>query len=72
MGETNLLERLAALEHQQWATWTRYFLRGKHTPQDLARWVAQMNQTYEQLPEEDKEKDRMWARKVLEIMNDGE
>lgn len=71
MSESNLLEKLAALEHEQWKHWTKHFLKGKHTPNDLRRWLYQIDLSYDELPEEDKEKDRVWARKVLEIMKDG-
>lgn len=69
---SELLEKLAALEHKQWAHWTHYFLKGKHTPVDLQRWLLQMEIDYSELPEETKEKDREWARKVLEIVKNDE
>jgi hypothetical protein len=68
---SELLEKLAALEHWQWASWTRYFLQGKHTPEDLHRWIKQMDMKYEDLSEKEKDNDRFWARKVLEIINNG-
>jgi ADP-ribosylglycohydrolase len=35
-----LLERLAALEHEQWAAWTQHFFSNQ-TPENLERWKRQ-------------------------------
>jgi hypothetical protein len=35
-------ERLAALEHEQWAHWTHYML-DNFTPENLARWRRQID-----------------------------
>jgi len=63
-----LLERLAALEHEQWAAWTQHFLSNQ-TPENLERWKRQMAATYEELSESEREADRVWARKVLALLN---
>jgi len=63
-----LLERLAALEHNQWAAWTRHFLSNQ-TPENLERWKRQMAAAYEELSETEKEADRTWARKILAILD---
>jgi len=60
----NPLEQLAALEHEQWAKWTRHFLENA-TPENLARWKRQTETPYDQLSEEEKDADRVWARRVL-------
>jgi ADP-ribose pyrophosphatase len=65
---TDLLEKLAALEHEQWSFWTRHFLENQ-TPENLARWRQQAGVAYEQLDESDKDKDRDWARKALQILH---
>jgi len=59
-----LLERLAALEHEQWSAWTQHFLSNQ-TPENLERWKRQLAATYEELSESEKEADRAWARKIL-------
>ncbi len=89
-------ESLAALEHEQWAHWTRYMLdvlepllaygRGvmreasRHGFGDakaiksleaIKRWNRQINTPYEALTEKEQESDRVWADKVLEIVNKG-
>lgn len=61
------LERLAALEHQQWAHWTKYMLDNL-TEENIQRWRKQIETPYKDLTEKEKESDREWARKVLEII----
>ena len=64
-----LLEKLAALEHEQWSHWTKYFLSKKKTlfdDLDCERWSVQANTPYEKLTEKEKESDRKWARIILE------
>lgn len=62
-----LLERLAALEHDQWAHWTRYLLANL-TPENVERWRRQIETPYAELSEKEKGSDREWARKVMEIV----
>ena len=93
-------EELAALEHDQWAHWTRHMLevlepllaygRGaisaiarreiengftvpdpERAEQAIRRWNRQINTPYEALTEKEQESDRVWADKVLEIVNKG-
>jgi ADP-ribose pyrophosphatase len=66
--EPSLLERLAALEHDQWIAWTRHLLSNQ-TPENLERWKRQLAATYEQLSESEKEADRIWARKALALLD---
>lgn len=70
---TQLLERLAELEHQQWWKWAENLMNTEtHISNErLARWKASMV-PYSQLTEENKEHDRIWARKVMEILNNFE
>ena len=60
------LEKLADLEHQQWVHWTEYMMKSIHDEDKFIRWEKQIKIPYSKLSEEDKEKDRIWARKVLE------
>jgi ADP-ribose pyrophosphatase len=62
---TKLIERLAELEHEQWSAWTRHFLN-EGSPENIERWRRQLETPYSQLTEEEKEADRVWARKVLQ------
>ena len=54
-------ERLAELEHEQWAHWTDYML-AHSSPENVVRWVKQCATSYHELSEEEKENDRKWAR----------
>jgi hypothetical protein len=63
-----LRERLAALEHEQWAYWTAYML--DHLTEDnIARWRDQVARPYDQLTESEKDSDRRWADRVLALLS---
>ncbi len=64
-----LREKLAELEHQQWPHWTRYMLDNL-TPENVARWRTQVDILYSDLSEDEKESDRCWANKVLELLRE--
>jgi hypothetical protein len=64
---SELLERLAAIEHEQWAHWTRYMLDNL-TPENIERWQRQTETPYTELSEAEKESDRRWARKVVDAL----
>lgn len=58
------LERLAALEHDQWAHWTKYMLDNL-TEENISRWKKQIETPYNELTDTEKDSDRRWARKAL-------
>jgi hypothetical protein len=65
-----VLEQLAALEHEQWLQWATQILQ---TEPDIsaaraARWKSVMV-PYDELSEDYKEHDRVWARKVIDVIN---
>ncbi len=62
MGQ-ELLERLAELEHEQWVAWSRA-VAAEVSAERRRRW-QECWVAYAELPEEVKELDREWARKVL-------
>lgn len=64
-----LLEKVAELEHEQWAHWTRYMLDNL-TPENIERWRGQVDTSYAELSEKEKDSDREWAGKVLEIIDE--
>ena len=66
---TQLREKLAALEHDQWAHWTEYMLNNL-TPDNIERWKRQINTPYAHLTGKEKDSDREWADKVLQIIHD--
>ncbi len=66
MREHDLLERLAALEHEQWVLWSQA-VAAEVSEERRRRWQA-LWVPYAELPEEVKEQDRVWARKVLDLL----
>ena len=69
--KTDLIEKLADIEHKQWGEWTRHFLEF-YNRSNRRRWERQSHTAYKNLSEEEKESDRVWVRKVLEIINRAE
>jgi Spy/CpxP family protein refolding chaperone len=67
MVTSDIIERLAAHEHEQWAHWTRYMLDNL-TEENVARWRQQIEMDYQDLSESEKESDRQWARKAIEVV----
>lgn len=67
--KTRLREKLADLEHQQWAHWTKYMLDNL-TPENIERWKKQCDTNYEDLTEKEKDSDREWAHKVIELLDE--
>lgn len=74
MNDSDIIEGLADLAHEQWSGWIRYlFSRSTMTnegtvviPSNLvARWQRQMHTPYRNLPDNEKESDRIEARKVI-------
>lgn len=63
------VEKLAELEHIQWSHWTRHMLDNM-TPENIDRWRRQIATPYSNLSEKEKDSDREWARRALEITND--
>ena len=66
MVTSDIIERLAAHEHEQWAHWTRYMLDNL-TEENIARWRQQIATDYQDLSESEKESDRQWARRAIEV-----
>mgnify|MGYP003389937393 FL=1 len=68
MDEDKLLEALAALEHEQWWRWALTVAQEEDISDErMQRWKKSMV-LYSELTEENKEHDRIWARRVLEIV----
>jgi hypothetical protein len=70
-------EALAAYAHEAWNGWMRYLFRqgtthgdGSFTirPWAVERWVRQMQTTYADLPEDEKQSDRAEADQILKII----
>lgn len=74
-----LREKLADLSHEQWSGWMRYLFSKCLKNNDgsvtipawaVERWTRQMNTPYDQLPESEKESDRVEADKVLALIKE--
>ena len=81
---TEKRELQAALEHDQWAHWTKYLLEqlGLWGPpkaellkignpkqvENLLRWRRQCETPYAELSEKEKDSDREWADKSIAIL----
>ena len=63
------LEKLAEQEHIQWVHWTAYMFENL-TPENIKRWKRQIETDYKDLSEKEKDSDRVWARKAIQIMLD--
>ncbi len=62
-----VLEELSDLEHTQWMSWAKDIVKTeKINSERKARW-EKLFISYDELSEEDKDKDREWAMKVLKI-----
>ena len=65
----NSREKLAAYMHDVWGNWFAYQLNNS-TVENLQRWGIQSNTTYYSLSETDKDKDRRFADRIIEIIKD--
>jgi len=64
-----LIEELAALEHEQWSAWASSLIQNETLSRSrVDRW-GRLLVPYGQLTDEEKEQDRIWARKALAILN---
>jgi len=66
--DNELLEKLAELEHRQWSHWIRYMFVNLNYA-NLTRWHSLSVTSYDGLTEKEKESDREWARKVVDILD---
>ena len=63
-SQRGAVERVAEVEHEQWMAWSKT-VAPEVSPERRARW-EKLWVPYKDLSEEDKEKDREWARKALD------
>lgn len=69
--EFDLVERLAAVEHQQWSDLMKYLLDNVEFFQSLEKvtnWVRLMRTPYSELSDKEKESDRLFARRVINAL----
>ena len=63
-----LLEELAELEHKEWSLWARDFLEFDNAG-NRKMWKRQPHSLYGALTEEEKDFNRVRARRILELLN---
>jgi hypothetical protein len=63
VGRDDTVERVAELEHIQWMQWSKS-VADEVSPERRARWQKYWV-PYSELPDDVKELDREWARKVI-------
>ena len=68
--KTELIEKLADLEHKQWIKWSKTLVQMKQVPIERELRWKKLWIPYSALSEELKEQDRVWARKVLKILKE--
>lgn len=66
----SLLESLAELEHEQWVEWSKA-VATEVTKERRNRW-KKLWIPYNKLSEESKEQDRVYARKILKLLEKSE
>jgi len=66
--EEELIEQLAALEHEQWIYWSKAIAEKQNISEEKLQSWRKLWIPYKDLSEEDKEHDRKWARKVLDTL----
>lgn len=69
MNQEEIVERLAAWDHNAWAHWTEYMLDNL-TPENIARWRRQIATPYADLSGKEKDSDRKEAREILALLAD--
>jgi hypothetical protein len=67
--QKGFVELIAALEHEQWETWAKHILQTENLSQERKdRWFTMFG-PYELLPEELKDADRQWAKRVIHLIS---
>ena len=67
---TKITEKMADLEHEQWMKWAQSLMDSEElSPGRIERWMKYMI-PYNELDNKTQEYDRVWARKVLDIIYD--
>jgi len=64
---SQLRNKLADLEHAQWAHWTKYMLDNL-TDENIARWRQQIDTPFEDLTAKEQSSDYDWADRVIELL----
>ena len=62
------IEMVSEYLHDLWSKWYMH-QRDNSTPENIKRWEDQCKMRYEHLSEEDKDKDRKLAQKLLRLLS---
>lgn len=65
----DFIEELSNLEHEQWMSWSKHIRANNVIPLDLLRRWEKNWIPYSKLDEKTKEFDRVWARKVVKLID---
>lgn len=68
ISERELLEKLSSLEHDQWIELIKYLINMGQLQSPYKEHCEKLFISYNQLTEKQKESDRIFARKVLELV----
>ena len=68
--EVALIEKLAELEHEQWMQWSQAIASRENISSEIFKRWQLLWKEYDELTEEEKEQDRIWARKVLALLTE--
>ena len=63
-----LRERLSELEHEQWCAWSKSLAETERLSADRSEAWRRRWRPYSELPEQDKELDREYADRVIELL----
>lgn len=66
--DADVIDELAALEHEQWMTWAKDIIEEEDISDARAHRWMQYFIPYEELDEDIKELDRVWARKAFNMV----
>lgn len=70
MNNVQLVEKLSKLTHEEWVSWSKHLIETeKLSKKKLTRW-RELWKDYYSLSEKEKEKDRKWARKFVNILEE--
>ncbi len=76
----NMVEQLAAIEHERWSHWQRFVhSKGQRLPDGalvipaelVARWERQMAASFAELPEAERQSDREQVQRYLPLIKAG-
>lgn len=65
LDEDKAIEALASIEHDQWVEWAKSLAKNEKLSSDRVKRWKKLYVPYDELTEESKEQDRVYARKVI-------